>query len=206
MRQINDIIKRVRLAKAHTLIINYLRSAMPKLGKEKAQQVANIPSPNVFVPCRRRRCPAECAKSSFCNTFRHESCLQPHSIGAVVVAPQTVQCALPAGPGVLQRFALAPHFVMDADHVYQVQVHSAAPAGAVLSSHISLHMPPKDLHLAPAALVTEVLPPRAAKGNSIAVVVSSNATALYVTLTCAAQGRFADNAFTVSQSLRLCSL
>ena len=55
------------------------------------------------------------------------------------------------------------------------------------------------LHVAKASIVTEVVPRSRGGGDntSIAVVVATNVTALYVTLTCAAQGRFAENAVTV---------
>lgn len=116
---------------------------------------------------------------------------------AVPPVAQTLQVSMPAGPGATQYFTMDASFKMDADHVYDVAVHSAAATAAAAtteSAHLSLHMAPKDLHLAPAAITTEVLPPSPTTGK-VAVVVSSNATALYVTLTSAANGRFEDNAF-----------
>jgi beta-mannosidase len=109
---------------------------------------------------------------------------------------------LPAGPGAMYYFQLPNSFAMDAKHVYTVDV--SLPTTPVdyelVSSHISLHMAPKDLDIAQGVNVTATVAMNPLyHGGSLVTVRNHNATvegaALYVTLTTQAQGRFSENCF-----------
>jgi hypothetical protein len=66
--------------------------------------------------------------------------------------------------------------------------------GGAASFNEILLAPPKDLVL-PKASVTATVAPSPKADGTIDIVLDATATALYVTLTTLAQGRFSDNAF-----------
>jgi len=97
----------------------------------------------------------------------------------------TRQIALAPGPAVVERFA-APVGAVDATRTLCL-IRCVDDAGVVVSSSELILARPADLRL-PAAQIKY-------KVSGRGVVLSSNATALYVVLTTRSPGRFADNAF-----------
>ena len=76
---------------------------------------------------------------------------------------------------------------------------SSGGSGALDSWTTIPFQPPKHMVLAPAN-VTWSLGQASADGSHVTISLTSNATALYVVLTTAAQGRFSDNAFLLESS------
>lgn len=116
----------------------------------------------------------------------------------------TTTVALPAGPGAIGYFELPANFKMDNRHVYVVTVLAPSQrrvteeelAYEPVSSHVSLHMAPKDLDVARGINVTIATSPTGhVTVNNMVEAGDSGGAALYVTLTTQAQGRFADNCF-----------
>lgn len=106
--------------------------------------------------------------------------------------------ALPAGAGVSARFAVNVSAIDATTHMLIAEcVDGSAAAGgdALLSKNEILLAPPKELVLPDASLSVSVADAADADSGAVEVVVTSSATALYVTLTTLAQGRFSDNAF-----------
>ncbi|CAN0092860.1 unnamed protein product, partial [Heterosigma akashiwo] len=48
IRKINELVKRVRLAKVHAYLIGYLKSQMPMMNREKKQRKMMEDMPSVF--------------------------------------------------------------------------------------------------------------------------------------------------------------
>ena len=75
-----------------------------------------------------------------------------------------------------------------------VGMRAVRAGGGAASFNVILLAPPKDLVL-PKASVTATVAPSPKADGTIEIVLDATATALYVTLTTLAQGRFSDNAF-----------
>jgi hypothetical protein len=65
----------------------------------------------------------------------------------------------------------------------------------VVSRNVLPFQPPKSMRVPAASVTVEVGVPGAAHNGNVPITVSSNATALYVTLTTLAAGRFSNNVF-----------
>jgi len=129
--------------------------------------------------------------------------------GATSVLYSSPALALPAGPGAAIWFTLpsapdANATVLVADvtdggalEAWRARATFASPvraaAGALVSSNIVLLAPPAALAL-PAANVAVVVAGAPNADGTVDVTLTTDATALYVTLTTLAQGRFSDNA------------
>ena len=116
---------------------------------------------------------------------------------ATIPAPFTVDVkGMAAGPGAMHYFQLPAQFAMDAQHVYTVEaLFPTTPEDyEAVSSHISLHMAPKDLNISRAVNVS-VVKVDATTGAVTVRNNDANDAALYVTLTTQAQGRFTENCF-----------
>jgi hypothetical protein len=109
----------------------------------------------------------------------------------VVISKQSY--ALPEGPGAVEWFPaeLPPASQRNTTSVMST-VHDVT--GAVLSEHMVLLLYPMHLRVPPARLAFQIADAPNDDGT-IDIAVSSDAVALWVTLTTRAQGRFSDNAF-----------
>jgi hypothetical protein len=99
---------------------------------------------------------------------------------------------MPAGAGVKQWFTLPTSPIDGASEILHAVVQSTA--GKTVNDNWIPLTSPKNMKLA-AATVTFAVASAAGIDGTIAVTVSANYFALYVTLTTLAQGRFSDNAF-----------
>eukprot|EP01043_Picozoa_sp_COSAG02_P003189 COSAG02_NODE_76_length_41115_cov_60.967817_16_plen_268_part_00 len=156
---------------------------------------------------------ATCGKDGLCYVKNDQSTAGPFRIvvteeplqqhGADANASTfTTTVSLAAGPGAIGYFELPTEFKMDTKHVYVVSVLTPSGGDSAYepaSSHISLHMAPKDLDIGRGGNVTISTVAASPVGQVIVTntldASGAGATALYVTLTTQAQGRFADNCF-----------
>ena len=105
----------------------------------------------------------------------------------------TQRVTLSAGAGTSSRFRVALASVRASTHLLTAECIEEDSARAVSHNEILL-APPKELQLPRAKEDVAVAPSQNTDG-SIDVVLSANATALFVTLTALAHGRFTDNSF-----------
>jgi hypothetical protein len=82
------------------------------------------------------------------------------------------------------------------DCVMRAELFDAAAGAGAVDSHVDLLTTPAQLHLLPAEITATVAAAPAADG-SVSVTLSTNATAVLVTLTTGEQGVWSDNAFTL---------
>jgi len=127
--------------------------------------------------------------------------------GKETVIPNTFSGSMAAGSGVTEFFSVAGT-VSAATEVLRVVTATAAAPKVPLCNNVLLWAPPKALKLPPATVTAKVRAAASQAGRTsapanvaIEVTLSKGATALYVTLTSAAPGRFSDNAFLMTAAM-----
>lgn len=106
---------------------------------------------------------------------------------------QTSPVNLPAGPGAVAYFTLAG-WSEYSDGRFALSVEATDTArGSIVTKDIVLPVPPTNLTLVNATVEFTIEEP--SSGGSVPIRCHSDATALYVTFTTLASGRFSENAF-----------
>jgi hypothetical protein len=109
-------------------------------------------------------------------------------------AVYTEEHGLGAGAGVSERFTVDLSGIDPAEHILLI---ACATAGTTLSLNELLLATPHSLRL-PAASVSAAVGAAPNPDGSIDIALQADATALFVTLTTLAHGRFSDNAFALA--------